>query len=167
MSEPQQSVKGESVILGMERLTHWVSQNVKFLAVLVFTVLVAGYGAQALKDQDTEAQQNYWAEASELKTPEEKQAFIDDNPDANAAKILALELCRTQLDEANPEAAEATASLFIERNEAHSHLGLAFLLRAYAREELAKNEGAKADLQQVLDTPRYAALAAQALERLN
>ena len=167
MSEPQESVKGDSFILGMERFTHWVSQNVKFLAVLVLTVLVAGYGAQALKDQEVEAQQNFWAEASELKTSEEKQTFINNNPDANAAHILALELCREQLDAANPEAAEATASLFIERNEAHSHLDLAFLLRAYAREELAKNEGAKADLQQVLDNPRYAALAAQALERLN
>jgi predicted negative regulator of RcsB-dependent stress response len=167
MSDSPERVQGDRLIWGLENFTHWVTQNVKFIAALVLIVLVAGYGAQMNRDKQVEAELSLWAEASEAKTPEEKKAFISSNSGANAAQILALELCREELDAGEPAKAESTASLFIEQNESHLYLPLAHLLRGYAREELGKNDAAKADIQEAMKDSRYAALAAQALERLN
>ena len=164
--ESKPALKGDGFIYQLECVQNWVSDNWKFLVVLFVVAFVAAYSTQMIHQKSLDEQLTYWEFASKAKTPAEKEAFINQHPDSDAAGILGLQLTREQLDAAEFAKAESTASLFLANHAEHPQRNLALYLRGLAREELGKKSEALADVQKVTSDKTLGLLAMAAAERL-
>jgi predicted negative regulator of RcsB-dependent stress response len=166
MNEQQPALKGDRLIEFLERFQHWISENYKFLIALFIIAFAAAMGSQYVQDQAVSQEQHFWELASKAETKEDREKFVAKYADSNAAKFVGLNLARTHLDDGEFDKADSVLSAFITNSAEHPQLGLAHLLRAYAREDLGKTSEAVQDYQSAAEDKHLSLLAQAGLARL-
>ncbi|MBF0196632.1 MAG: tetratricopeptide repeat protein [Planctomycetes bacterium] len=167
MSQDKDNIQGDRVIEYLERIQHWVESNYKMLIFFVVVAFASAWGWQYKVDAEVSQQMDYWTEVSKLKTIEEKSSFVQSHPDADSASILCLTLAREELDEGKYKEALGHLNIFLNSNPKHPLEATAYVLRAYANEELGDKDAALLDYQKASGEDRAVAMVAdQALERL-
>lgn len=145
MTKPSSDPKGDVFLYYLERGQHWFEENWKKLAIVIILV-IGGASIYAVQQSSNDGQQkSWWDAAGKLKTVDEKAAFIKNNGDAEATKILYLTLAKEELEKGLFQKAKDHMSQFIKKYPEDINLPTAFLLRGYAQEEMGNLKEAKAD----------------------
>lgn len=144
---PRQNAKGDRILETIERGEHWFTSNRILIAVVIGVFFVAIFISQGIREKGNQDQEQWWTEASKLTTPEQREEFARNNPQANASVLLSLQAARAFLDQGKFERAESICTNFLQINSAHPYAEMAYLLRAYAREELGHQDLARKDYE--------------------
>ena len=166
MNDQQPALKGDRLIEFLERFQHWMSENYKFIVALFVIFFAVAMGTQYMTDQELVKEQQFWDLAAKAETKEDREKFVAKYADSNAAKFVGLNLARTHLDDGEFDKAESVLNAFISNSAEHPQLALAYLLRAYAREDLGKTSEAVLDYQKAAEDTRLALMAQAGLARL-
>jgi len=135
-------VKEDSILAFLAKLQMWLNDNWKWMLIMVLVAVGFALVKEKLNNDKIEGQQSLWNEAAKANTIDQRAKFIKGNPDAEATKLLSLQLTRQYLDEGKYQAALDMVSSFITKNPNHPFFSIALTLKAYAQEELNQKEEA-------------------------
>lgn len=143
----ENSLKEDRVVEYLERGQHWVSEKYKPLLIAIVGFLAVALIMEHRENSALERENQLWNQSAELSSIDEKKQFIVSYSKSSAAKALAIVLAREFLDAGQFLEAKKVCDNFIQNGEGHKLIHMAYLLRAYANEELGHAEEAKKDYE--------------------